>query len=303
MKRVRVHLIHWNAEEIGERVARIHEAGYDATSAWEISPAALRLLRESPPAAVVIDLSRIPSHGREAALAIRQTKPMRSLPIVFVGGDPGKVARIRLLLPDAVYTTWGRIAPAIRRALASRVDASSVRGTSPARTPFDAYKGTPVPQKLGIKAGATVALIGAPPRFADGLQGLPNDVVFRNRVSRACDMAIWFVRSRSELERGISSRAAAIPKGGLWIAWPKRGSGIEADITQVEVRWAGLNAGLVDYKICAIDATWTGLKFASTVAMPLKPAAHTRVSGKSIRRANAPQGPGDRGRATRKGRT
>ncbi len=275
MKKVRVHFIHWNRDEIGERAARIEECGYEVTSAWEISPTAIRLLRQSPPGAVVIDLTRVPSQGRDAALAIRQTKSMRDLPIVFVGGDPGKVARIRMVIPEAVYTTWGRIAPAIRRALAARVDGRS----APARTPFDAYRGTPVPRKLGIKAGATVALIHAPFRFVEGLHGVPDDVVFRTRVSKESSLAIWFVRNRRELERGIVERAETIPRGGLWIAWPKQGSGLRTDITQAEVRRAGLDAGLVDYKICSIDMIWTGLKFAARGE-----ARRSRVSGARVAR-------------------
>jgi hypothetical protein len=73
---------------------------------------------------------------------------------------------------------------------------------------------------------------------------------------------MWFARSRQELERRMAAVAPLAAAGGLWIAWPKRASGVPTDLTESEVRRAGLTAGWVDYKVCAIDATWSGLKFA-----------------------------------------
>jgi hypothetical protein len=73
---------------------------------------------------------------------------------------------------------------------------------------------------------------------------------------------IWFTTSRRDLDRRVKSMSVLSGKDGLWIAWPKRASGLAADLSENEVRRAGLAAGLVDYKVCAIDATWSGLKFA-----------------------------------------
>jgi hypothetical protein len=86
-------------------------------------------------------------------------------------------------------------------------------------------------------------------------------------VSRGSEDDVAFVRSRSELERGLDAwRAALDPAGGLWIAWPKQSSGVDTDLSDGAVREAGLATGLVDNKVCAIDATWSGLRFVVRVA-------------------------------------
>ena len=126
------------------------------------------------------------------------------------------------------------------------------------------YSGTPLVKKLGIKSGSTVLLIGAPPGFRNALTGLPADVRLSVRETAAADLVIWFVASRRQLDEGIARRAASLtaPGAGLWMAWPKKASGVETDLTEDLIREAGLAYGLVDYKVCAIDATWSGLKFA-----------------------------------------
>lgn len=111
----RIRLIHWNAAEARERAERLRSEGYNVDCEALKNAAALRRLREDPPNAVVIDLARLPSYGRDVALAIRHYKSTRHLPLVLVGGDPEKVARIKELLPDAVYTTWSRIRSSLRR--------------------------------------------------------------------------------------------------------------------------------------------------------------------------------------------
>ena len=80
--------------------------------------------------------------------------------------------------------------------------------------------------------------------------------------SGACDVALWFVRSRAELEGEVGRIGADLGGGRLWIIWPKKASGVLADVTQQLVREAGLGAGMVDYKVCSVDATWSGLLFA-----------------------------------------
>jgi DNA-binding response OmpR family regulator len=103
-QRPRVRLVHWNEPEAAERVARLRAAGFDAAGDLPEPPAFLRRLREERPAAVVIDLGRVPSHGRDLAAAIRAQKATRGIPLVFVGGDPGKVEGVRALLPDATWS-------------------------------------------------------------------------------------------------------------------------------------------------------------------------------------------------------
>jgi hypothetical protein len=124
------------------------------------------------------------------------------------------------------------------------------------------YSGTPLPRKLGIKAGTRLALIGAPEGFDSTLGELPGGVAVRRRLGGApVDVIVAFFSRRSSLERRLPALAAAlVPAGGLWIAWPKRASGAATDLTDNVVRTLGLAAGLVDNKVCAIDDVWSGLR-------------------------------------------
>lgn len=252
--RPRVRLVHWNAAEAAERAARLAAAGYVVDHA-PIEPAALKALRARPPAAAVIDLSRLPSQGRDVGVWLRKQRPTRHVPLVFVGGDATKVARVRQLLPDASYTTWARLPGTLKRAIA----APPARPTVPAST-LAGYSGTPLPKKLGIKPGNVVALVGAPEGFERTLGALPPAATLTRRAGSA-ELTIWFVRTLRQLHDRID-RVAARMGDGLWIAWPKKASGVKSDVSETDVRRVGLAHGLVDYKICAIDATWSGLKFA-----------------------------------------
>ena len=253
-----IQLIHWNAAEATERAGRLRTLGYDVACDLSAGPAFIRTLAHNPPAVVVIDLSRLPSQGRDMAVNLRMQGGTRRVPLLFVDGDPAKVARIRELLPDAAYTSWDGIEAALARAIAAPPADPVVPGSA-----FAAYAGRPLAGKLGIKAGLTVALAGAPPDFRDTLGQLPDqmDLVNLDSLPGPADLTIWFVRSAGELEQGMAGMAARLGPSALWIAWPKKGSALAADLSQQQVRDAGLAAGLVDYKICAIDDTWSALLF------------------------------------------
>jgi Protein of unknown function (DUF3052) len=123
------------------------------------------------------------------------------------------------------------------------------------------YSGTPLVRKLGIKPGARLAVVGAPVGFDATLGALPEGVVVRRSARTTADVVVAFFRRRSALERRLTALAGALhPAGGLWIAWPKRSSGVETDLTENVVRELALAAGLVDNKVCAIDAVWSGLR-------------------------------------------
>ena len=126
---------------------------------------------------------------------------------------------------------------------------------------FAAYAGTPLWKKLGIKPGSVVVLVGAPEGFEGRLGTVPPGVVFRRGARGRCDLAVWFARSRAEVERRVVRLGEFAGRDGLWIAWPKRASGVASDLTQTVVREIGLSSGLVDYKVCSIDDTWSGLRF------------------------------------------
>jgi hypothetical protein len=135
------------------------------------------------------------------------------------------------------------------------------------------YSGTPLARKLGIKAGSSLLLSGAPKGFRGELVGLPDAVRITTQAGtdpkHAPDLIVWFIGSRRELEGGIG-RMAAVMGQGLWVAWPKKSSGIRTDVTEDTIRAAGLAHGLVDYKVCAINEIWSGLKFARRRSLTMK---------------------------------
>ena len=122
------------------------------------------------------------------------------------------------------------------------------------------YSGTPLAQKLGIREGAALALSGAPQGFDALLQPLPDGVRVQDRAARA-DVLLAFFTKRSDLARRVATLGRHVyPDGGLWIAWPKRASGVATDVTENVIRDVALPLGLVDNKVCAIDDTWSGLR-------------------------------------------
>ena len=124
------------------------------------------------------------------------------------------------------------------------------------------YSGTPLAKKLGIKEGSRIALVNAPKDFRSALGELPDDVEFVSRPTKSLDMILFFVMSERVLARDFAKLSEKLVTNGMiWIAWPKKSSGVTTDLTEQRVQRIGLNAGLVDVKICAIDETWSGLKF------------------------------------------
>ncbi|MCB9844707.1 MAG: DUF3052 domain-containing protein [Phycisphaeraceae bacterium] len=124
------------------------------------------------------------------------------------------------------------------------------------------YSGTPLPRKLGIKPESTLLLLGAPDGFAGHLEPMPPGVTIRTQTRANADVAILFAPTMADLRKRWPGAAKAIgDRGRLWVAWPKKTSGLQTDLGDAEVREFGLGQGLVDFKICAIDQTWSGLAF------------------------------------------
>ena len=249
-------LIHWNAAEAEERASTLRRAGYEVICTPFKGPVDLRALRNDPPLAMVIDLTRIPSSGRQIGLALRHHTTTRHVPLVFVGGDPEKVARTMKVLPDAVYATWRRIRSSLRHAIAHPPITPKVPASI-----FDEYADTPLVKKLGIAPHSVVILLDGPGDFGRTLGALPEGAVLRKGLQKGSQVIIWFNRTRGGLNRRIKSVKASLGNGRLWIAWPKKTSTPDSDLSQTVVRRIGLAAGLVDYKICSIDSEWSGLLF------------------------------------------
>lgn len=124
------------------------------------------------------------------------------------------------------------------------------------------YSSTPLPKKLGIKIGSRVLLNNAPSGFADALTPLPERAQILEKARHAVDVIVLFARQRTEIRASLPKAMGRLKRdGGLWIAWPKKSSGVTTDLDFDKVQHAGLTVGLVDNKICAIDQTWSGLRF------------------------------------------
>ena len=124
------------------------------------------------------------------------------------------------------------------------------------------YSGTPLAKKLGIKEGDRIAILGAPDGFLDTLATtLPDGVRVGTRATGNAEVIVSFHTKRSHLDDRLAKLLATLDvDGGLWMAWPKRASGVTTDITEDTIREVFLPLGLVDNKVCAIDDTWSGLR-------------------------------------------
>ncbi len=247
----RVRLVSWKPEEAEEQAALLRSFGHEV----DASPVATGTIRELPRAEVdafVLDLDRLPSQGRDVGVTLRRAKSSRHVPLVFAGGAPEKVERVRELLPDAIFAGWHEVAAALERAIASPPSDPVVPDSNLA-----AYASTLLPQKLGIKEGSVVCVVGAPDGFS--LDGLPPDAVVRRRGSR--DLTMVWVRSAAEAERVWDRLAADEKVDDVWVVWAKKASPLYSGVTQANVREPGMARGFVDFKVCAIDETWTALRF------------------------------------------
>ena len=127
--------------------------------------------------------------------------------------------------------------------------------------------GKPLSQKLGIKPGFRIFVDSPPKPYRDLVGELPDDAKVVTRAAASLDMVHLFVTEAAGLAGKLKAlRAAIAPDGMIWVSWPKKASGAATDLSDVVVRDVGLSLGLVDIKVCAVDETWSGLKFVIPVA-------------------------------------
>lgn len=250
----KVWLFHWKPEEAGPLISTLRKVGYAVLYNPGAKPPRLRELEEAGVAAVVIDLSCLPSHGRYVAAWLRGSKRTRHLPLVFVGGDASKVHAIREQLPDAFYTSTKGVGGALKKAL-----------RNPPREPvvprgmMEAAPGRTTAQKLGIREGTVVRVIDPPADYVRVIGSLPADVTFAESLSGEAPVTLWFVRETSEYESSLRVQRKHAASSRLWILWRKGGrDGLNGNF----IREAALALGLVDYKICSLNSVWSGMAFA-----------------------------------------
>lgn len=254
---VRIQLIHWKVDESKRLAEKLSSEGYTVNNQLPINQQFFKKLRANPPQVMVIDLSRLPSQGRDFAINIRTHKTTQAIPIIFTDGDPEKINNIQQILPDAIYCGWNEIAAAIDQAINNPPEAK------PLDNIFAGYSGTPLVKKLGIKVDTNLCLINAPHGLLKKLGALPEGVTFHYKLELPCNLILWFVEESSDLDSMIATitQVCKEQKARVWICWQKKSAGITTDVTQPIVRQTGLKNGLVDYKICSIDSTWSGLLF------------------------------------------
>jgi hypothetical protein len=208
------------------------------------------------PAALVFDLDKLPSKSREIALVLRFSKSARHIPFLFAGGLPEKMECIRSENPDAAYATW----PEAPKALAALLKHPP---PTPAIAPPRDLSTTPLLKKLGVGEDMQVALIAAPDGFEELLGDIPESTTFLTRITAKTNLALCFIRSIEDLAATLGLLTLRLPKqASVWIVHPKRTPRHRVDFNQNDVREAALATGLVDYKVCSIDADWSALKFA-----------------------------------------
>jgi len=134
------------------------------------------------------------------------------------------------------------------------------------------YSVTPLVQKLGLKENYRLAFVSAPPEFSMLLGELPQGATILRTAKKPLDLVVLFTTKLTDLTRRFERLAPLLaPAGMLWVAWPKKSSGVSTDLSENIIRQVGLDRGLVDIKVCAIDEVWSGLKFVMRVKDRAKP--------------------------------
>lgn len=248
----RVRLFHWKAEEAAPVIAELEAAGFPVDYEEQLSSSSFRRVRESQPDAFVVDLSSRPSHGREIAIALRGHKASRHVPIIFVNGEPEKVESVRRVLSDALYVSRARLVPALRRA-------------KPVSQPLiptqmmDRYAGRTAAQKLGIGKNGRVAVVDPPADYARAIGDLPEGAAFEEEDFSGCKVTLWFVHDYTALQTALPEIRRTAARHRLWILWRKgKGGPLDGGV----IRTCANQVGLVDYKICSVNETWSGMAFA-----------------------------------------
>jgi len=253
-----VRLLCWDPHTASAKAKLLKSAGVRVdASPFTDDSRIISVMAELNPAAIVFDLDKLPSLSRNFASMLRTSKAARHIPLLFAGGEAEKVARVRRDMPDVTRVPWPKAAAALTKILKS--PASPRKQIVPAHI----LAGAPLHTKLGITKPMRVALLDAPEGFTESLGDLPAGVVLTNAIHPEIQLALCFVRSQEGLHATLDMLTARLPeRASVWVIHPKIKSRYRVDFNQNHVRNAALKAGLVDYKVCSVDADWSALKFA-----------------------------------------
>lgn len=248
----RVRIVHWKAARAGPLIDACRAGGFEVEYDDVRGSDVMKLVRANPPDALVFDLTCLPSHSREVAVYLRGTKYGRQIPLIFVDGEGEKVEAVRRLLPDATYTSRKRICAAIKAARPLE---------NPVRPPgvMERYGSRTVAKKLGIREGSTVGVMGAPRDYAAALGPLPDGIEMVEDPRSPQAITLWFVNDARAYRAAILGMRAIAAKTKLWVIWRK---GQPGGLTDRMIRTGANEAGLVDYKICAVNEKWSAIALA-----------------------------------------
>jgi hypothetical protein len=242
----RIRLIHWRAAEAAPLQAKLELAGHHVDYVERVGSRLMGHLRDTSPDVIVIDLSRLPSHGRMVAAMIRSSR-YAAIPIVFVHGDPAKVADAFPEIPHALNVDLLLHQLIIVEALAPSPKAKSTIARPDLSTA----------RKLGIAAGVAVSVVDAPRGYLQALGPLPDQVELYEVEAPGHPLTLWFVRDLPALEQLLPQARHWAARTKLWILWRKGGG----ELTQLSLRRACKQFALVDYKICSVDSVWSAMLF------------------------------------------
>jgi DNA-binding NarL/FixJ family response regulator len=255
-------LVCWKQADAEHHATELRRAGYRLVADPLANPGgAVRYFRELNPDAVVIDLDRLPSHGRELGMSLRASKSTCHLPLIFAGGITEKIEPIRTAIPGAIFTEWNNIAAAITRAMAQSPATRLPSRELPKPTGAGALE-----RRLNIKPQthfAVVASDGDASWLKELLTSVPVGAIAQRGIDSSTTLALFVVSMRPGLATAFRLAQKRLPsQASFWIIHPKQTSPLAADFNQDDVRKAGLAQGFVDYKVCAVDKDWSALKFA-----------------------------------------
>ena len=248
-----VSLIYWKAAEAKPLIDLMERAGYSVHYAGDQKPIRMAQLRKIDPVAAVVDLSRMPSNGKYWAAELRASS-LKHLPVVFVGGDRARVGPVKEAIPDAQYTTIQDLTNVLKkvRPVANPVQPSRMMAST-----------RPAAVKLGVRENTRVALFDAPRDYLSVIGALPEGATIEEESEEIAPVTLWFVRDPDAYLSGLLTMKKRAAKSKLWVLYPKQQKGkASGGITQFVLRESAIKVGLVDYKICSVDGTWTGMAFA-----------------------------------------
>jgi len=250
---MRVRLIHWNATEAEPLIALLKRAGHTVDYDAKFTSAMFKEIRTSPPDAMVIDLTRMPSHGRYVAFSMRQSPKTRQVPVVLVDGDPDKVAITKRQVPDMFFTTRAKLLTAIKAAQKQRL----ANPIAPGR--LFSYHPRTAAQKMGIGKGARIGVIDGPRDYERVIGEVEEGVEFVEGAQAGCTVLVWFLHDPDAYLEMLPRMRAHLSKMRLWALWRKGGTTKEGAVTPLLIREAAKEFGMIDYKVCSVDKTWSGI--------------------------------------------